>query len=1287
MNPQDLQNLLDTLNQFSAKLGTIADDIRNNVNQNQNQVNQNNNTVSRSWTKLGEATDKLTKRLDDNVKSAQRNNDSTKRTEKQQDDAVKFFSRGIRQSTVEFGRNLQTGKISLNEFRDQINEAKESIRTEQNLKVQQKQDLMREIENLDKNAQLQAKYGYATEQAGKALGQLGKIAGAVGGATLDVVRSYQSSSSQIGISTAAMSAGVNLAGTGLSMVGEGASAAGMMISTFSRGIGRYFGLALQVAGFGASFAGKGLTDLGKVVLPILNAELEKQIQSFQTISNVGAIFADGVDGMRKASNQAGLDLGMLSNVFKNNSEQFANSGLGMSAVMERFAGARQRSIADGFQKQLLNLGYSVEQQGGLMAQVFQQLGRSGRAQTATSEEIAKQTLEYGKTLKVITELTGADAAKRMQEASRQLQEVQMDAKIREMEAKDPGARARIEAILATVPDELKLGVKQQFVLGQVVDEATNVLISQSPKMGQAMDTIVGAMQDTSIDAQKGAAITVSVLRGARDQLAKDLRDIGTAALADPTSFIAPYAEKANKIIAQTQSFADGLTAGTAPKRTEDAAQTQNKATAAMNKVIENNIKMAQKIQDLVLDTDIMGKYARAMTDLTDTVIRQIAKFGDKTGTDNENDKSTGAKIGGKVVSAAPDVLGGIIGAKMGPAIGSAVATGLTRIGLGAITRTIGGLLGTWAGPAGIVAGGIMGGYLGDKLGDALQETEVGKTLVEAGEKVGDIVEASVEIAKAGFTSIIGMFKSAPHAKQGGIIQSDLSGSVAMLHGTEAVLPLDDNTIMGKLRNSLMPETKAPPVETKQVQDIISFLKNSQDNNSIMLRDALSNGLKQLGITLSQSHDDLRKSQEKNLSQTQKPDASIISMNEYIKNQLALDQVTRTEEYARLSSQLPEELHKNLAAWLVSQQKPDTTVDDKSVDAIKQASLSIRDQIPQSMQKGFDNIQASLTKPAMDSVFDRMDARDRATAALLDPTGIGKTVASMAQTIPDTMRKSSDDLHSRMFSNLKGMLPGNMDVQTDLLKSAISRLTDLGSISSDTNKQIKQQYKEDIFGDPDTKNQLKQLNKVPEKKPTDISDFSDIFIKNLESFFKPKKQENLPKEDIFGDTITSMNTQLQGSFLNINDTLAKTIPQSVTAIKDGMTDSRAEPKESTGIISELNKAVSQLLPNMSAIGATNTNITGAINNLNSLSDVSNKNIDDVSQALVSVKDSMQAVVQQKPAVSEDIVQSITGKVMSNMEKTLEENNLLLAKISSQMADMVDHSRATSYNTEQMKYAIQ
>jgi hypothetical protein len=455
----------------------------------------------------------------------------------------------------------------------------------------------------------------------------------------------------------------------------------------------------------------------------------------------------------------------------------------------------------------------------------------------------------------------------------------------------------------------------------------------------------------------------------------------------------------------------------------------------------------------------------------------------------------------------------------------------------------------------------------------------------------------------------------------------------------------------------------------------------------MLRDALSNGLKQLGITLSQSHDNLRKSQEKNLSQTQKPDASITSMNEYIKNQLALDQVTRTEEYAILSSQLPEELHKNLAAWLVSQQKPDTTVDDKSVDAIKQASLSIRDQIPQSMQKGFDNIQASLTKPAMDSVFDRMDARDRATAALADPTGIGKTVASMAQTIPDTMRKSSDDLHSRMFSNLKGMLPGNMDVQPDLLKSAISRLTDLGSISSDTNKQIKQQYKEDIFGDPDTKNQLKQLNKVPEKKPTDISDFSDIFIKNLESFFKPKKQENLPKEDIFGDTITSMNTQLQGSFLNINDTLAKTIPQSVTAIKDGMTDSRAEPKESTGIISELNKAVSQLLPNMSAIGATNTNITGAINNLNSLSDVSNKNIDDVSQALVSVKDSMQAVVQQKPAVSEDIVQSITGKVMSNMEKTLEENNLLLAKISSQMADLVDHSRATNYNTEQMKYSIQ
>jgi len=1119
MNPQDLQNLLDTLKQFSDKLGTIADDIKTNANNTQAQVNQNNTKISRSWSELGEATKKLSKRLDENEKSAQKNEDSQKRTYKQQDDAVKFFSRGIRQSTTEFSKNLQTGKISLNEFRDQINSAKDDIKNEQNLKVQQKQELMREIEALDKNVQRQAKYGFATDLAGKALGQLGKAAGVVGGATLDVVRSYQNSSSQIGISTAAMSAGVNLAGTGLSMVGDSASIAGGMLTAFSRGPWtKGLGVALQVAGFGASFAGKSITELGKVVLPILNTEMEKQIQSFQALSNIGAIFANGVDGMRKASIEAGMDLGMLSNVFKTNTEQFANSGLGMTAVMERFAGARSRSIADGFQKQLLNLGYSVEQQGGLMAQVFQQLGRSGKAQTATSEEIAKQTLEYGKTLKVITELTGADAAKRMQEAGRQMQEVQIASKIREMEAKNPGAEKRIQAILATVPDELKLGVKQKLVLGQVVDQTTNEMISQSPKMGQAMDTIVGAMYDSSLDAKSGAALTVKTLSAARDQLAKDLEAMGTAQLADPMSFTAPAVEKANKIIAQTQSFADKLTADGAPKRTEDAAKTENKATAAMNNVIENNIKMAMKIQELILDTDIMGKYAKAMTNLTDTVIEQISKFGGKSKPENENDKSEAAKIGGATVAYGVPAATSIAGAVAGEAIGKEVIKQIVKRGITATTTVAGGVAGTGAMPGpGSIAGAIAGGILGEKLGEAIVDSDVGEILITAGEKVGQIVEASVEIAKAGFNSIIGMFKNAPHAKQGGIINSDVSGSIAMLHGTEAVLPLDDASIMTKLRNSLMPEAG----NANQLSGVSEILKNMQDNNSNILKQVY----KESG----------------------------------------------TESYI-------------------------------------------------------------------------------------------------------------------MMRSLLQMQPSTGHITNDLITDAITKLNDQGSISIETNNQIKQLNDTTKIT---ARDQLISDLRNNKEDPLRFTADSPYFAKYNEAISgKQKQPENFNTEDIFGDRITKINTQLQGGFLNINDTISK-IPKTVTNQRENVFDSEIGPaKEKTGIVSDLFKTISSLIPNMGTMGTANDAVIGALNNLTSLSDASNKSIDNVSQALTGVKDSMQAIVQQKQSpVSEEMIQAVTGKVMDSMGKTLDTHNEILTKISGQMADLVDHSRATNYNTEQMKYSIQ
>jgi hypothetical protein len=507
-----------------------------------------------------------------------------------------------------------------------------------------------------------------------------------------------------------------------------------------------------------------------------------------------------------------------------------------------------------------------------------------------------------------------------------------------------------------------------------------------------------------------------------------------------------------------------------------------------------------------------------MTNLTDTVIEQISKFGGKSKPENENDKSEAAKIGGATVAYGVPAATSIAGAVAGEAIGKEVIKQIVKRGITATTTVAGGVAGTGAMPGpGSIAGAIAGGILGEKLGEAIVDSDVGEILITAGEKVGQIVEASVEIAKAGFNSIIGMFKNAPHAKQGGIINSDVSGSIAMLHGTEAVLPLDDASIMTKLRNSLMPEAG----NANQLSGVSEILKNMQDNNSNILKQVY----KESG----------------------------------------------TESYI-------------------------------------------------------------------------------------------------------------------MMRSLLQMQPSTGHITNDLITDAITKLNDQGSISIETNNQIKQLNDTTKIT---ARDQLISDLRNNKEDPLRFTADSPYFAKYNEAISgKQKQPENFNTEDIFGDRITKINTQLQGGFLNINDTISK-IPKTVTNQRENVFDSETGPaKEKTGIVSDLFKTISSLIPNMGTMGTANDAVIGALNNLTSLSDASNKSIDNVSQALTGVKDSMQAIVQQKQSpVSEEMIQAVTGKVMDSMGKTLDTHNEILTKISGQMADLVDHSRATNYNTEQMKYSIQ
>ena len=163
-------------------------------------------------------------------------------------------------------------------------------------------------------------------------------------------------------------AGMSFAGKGLNAIGDAAMAAGVA----TEGLGFVVGGALKVIG---NFVDAGSEVTGKLLKfanEVLQKEVEKTYTAFNQLSASGALFADGMTGMRHAAGDAGLTVEQFSKIVAENSEAIAASGLGMTQGAKMIGGALSAGGTN-MRKQLLNLGVGFEEQGALVATVIKDM--------------------------------------------------------------------------------------------------------------------------------------------------------------------------------------------------------------------------------------------------------------------------------------------------------------------------------------------------------------------------------------------------------------------------------------------------------------------------------------------------------------------------------------------------------------------------------------------------------------------------------------------------------------------------------------------------------------------------------------------------------------------------------------------------------------------------------------------------------------------------------------------------------------------------------------------------
>ena len=268
--------------------------------------------------------------------------------------------------------------------------------------------------------------------------------------TQNLVRGLQDGASGTRLATDFMINSIDMTQSSYNAVAQaGETVGGAMVS--AGGKTRKFGVAVGLASQAFSFFTGKASELAKFGLEVMTKEVEKTVKSFNSASAAGAVFTDGMGGMRNAAKDAGLTLEQFSNAITQNSTTLAESGLTVGEATKKM-GKILVNGGDTFKSNLLRLGFSVEEHAGLVADVMASMRRSNTLATATNPQIVEATEKYATNLRIIADITGDDAKKRMEQAKEANTEYAFQRKVAEIAIKTGQAdlASQLDAMIAAV---------------------------------------------------------------------------------------------------------------------------------------------------------------------------------------------------------------------------------------------------------------------------------------------------------------------------------------------------------------------------------------------------------------------------------------------------------------------------------------------------------------------------------------------------------------------------------------------------------------------------------------------------------------------------------------------------------------------------------------------------------------------------------------------------------------------------------------------------------------------
>lgn len=224
------------------------------------------------------------------------------------------------------------------------------------------------------------------------------------------------------------------AGKVVSAIGDVVSAASWLGGPLTKIGGTVVGMGLNAVGDFMDKNSKQIAELGVQYAQFATGEMQNVFKTFQTISRVGALGERGMTGLYEDAIKAGLDINNYSQVVGNNAQSLAKIG----GTTEKGAKLLTELSGETYstKEKFLALGMSYEEQFDLQAKFLERNRVLGQVQTDDTKRLAEASDGYLDQLNEISRITGVSRQQANSILEKQMANSRMNAALQIATEKD-----------------------------------------------------------------------------------------------------------------------------------------------------------------------------------------------------------------------------------------------------------------------------------------------------------------------------------------------------------------------------------------------------------------------------------------------------------------------------------------------------------------------------------------------------------------------------------------------------------------------------------------------------------------------------------------------------------------------------------------------------------------------------------------------------------------------------------------------------------------------------------